>query len=186
MTNPKDAGKSFKGKKHIPRWYNIAICACFSVIFSACSAHFVSFIDESTNAHIVRMNGNKLAGGISSLSLNVQRFEKDGQTTYSLFIIYSGPFLLNIEPGKTLTVIIDGKPNVINGSGSERHRNRVSPLTVEEIAYYHDIEPGLIRQMAYAKEVKIEVKGSSETMNRYFREKNFARFREFYSQYVEK
>ena len=155
-------------------------------LMSGCASPFTSFTDEETKNHIVRMNGNRLAGGITSLELNAQQFSKNNQITYSLFIVYAGPIFLNVGPGKTLTLIIDGQRNEIDGSGSEKHRNVLSLGLVEEVAYYHDLEPSLIKRLAYAKEVEVEVQGSAKTLKRYFKKKNFSRFKEFCDLYMDK
>jgi hypothetical protein len=157
-----------------------------NIFLSGCASHFISFTDESSNATIVRMNGNRLAGGMSSLELNAQRFEKEGQISYSLFIRYSGLFFLNIDQGKSLLLIIDGQPTQITGSGSNGRRNYISIGLVEEVAYYHNIEPDLIRKIAYAKQVEIEVQGSTTVLKRYFKTKNLLIFKEFYNSYMEK
>jgi len=162
-------------------WYILML-----FLMSGCASSFTSFTDKETKNHIVRMNGNRLAGGITSLELNAQQFSKNNQISYSLFIVYAGPLFLNIGPGKSLTLIIDGQRNEIAGSGSEKHRNIVSLGLVEEIAYYHDLEPSLIKRLAYAKEVEVEVQGSTKTLKRYFKKKNFSKFKEFCNLYMDK
>ena len=164
----------------------IALYILMLFFMLGCASSFTSFTDEETKNHIVRMNGNRLAGGISSIELNVQQFTKDNLTSYSLFIVYSSPVFLNIGPGKSLTLIIDGQRNEIAGSGSDKHRNIVSLGLVEEIAYYHDLEPSLIKRLAYAKEVEVEVQGSTKTLKRYFKKNNFSKFKEFCNLYMDK
>jgi hypothetical protein len=143
------------------------------------------FTDKETNAHIVRMNGNRLSGGISYVALDPQRYEKQGQISYSLIIKYQGPSFMNIGSGKSLVIIFDGQRKELTGIGSEGHREIVSLGLVNEAAYYHDIEPDLIRRLAYAKKVVIEVHGSPDVLTRYFKEKNLSNMKEFYDHYVD-
>ncbi len=161
----------------------IAMAAFYLV---GCAATFSSFTDESTKAHIVRMTGNRLSGGLWKAELDAQRYEKDGLISYSLFVVYSGPVFLNIEPGKSLTLLIDGKSIAIEGSGSARHRLFISPGLVEEIAYYHNIDKDLVRSIADANHVTVEVRGTKSVLERSFKKKNFNNFKAFYKNYLEK
>ena len=163
------------------------LCIAIAAFYLAgCAATFSSFTDESTKAHIVRMKGNRLSGGLWRAELDAQRYEKDGLISYSLFVVYTGPLFLNIEPGKSLTLLIDGKSIAIEGSGSERHRLFISPGLVEEIAYYHNIDKELVRSIADAKHVTVEVRGTKSVLERSFKKKNFNNFKEFYRNYLEK
>jgi len=141
----------------------------------------ISFTDESTNAHFVRMKDNGLAGGIGLIQLNAQRFEKKGEISFSLFVVYTGPNFIYIGSGKSLMLIIDGQRNELAGMGSEKHRNIIFLGVVEETASYHDIDPDLIRRLANAKQVEVYVKGSTDVLERHFKKINFNNFKNFYS-----
>ena len=159
----------------------------FMILFllsAGCAATTVSFFDQDSQAYISRMRGNRLAGGITTVELNGQRFDKGGSPSYSLIIVYSGPTFINIGAGKTLVLIIDGQRFEIPGQGSEKNRTTLSIGLIEEKAYYHDLAPDLVRMLAYSREVEVEITGSSKVLNRHFKEKNFINFREFYELYV--
>ena len=161
----------------------------FSIIISlmaGCSSQIIAFKDNDTDAEILRTRMNRLSGGISFVTLNAQRFEKGDDISYTLFVVYAGPSFLNIESGRSLVVFIDGQRHEFTGKGSSDHRNVVSLGLVEEKAYYHDIDPDVIRQLAYAKKVEIVVKGSSDSMKRHFNGSHIATFREFYDYSVER
>ena len=155
-----------------------------ALFLCGCTATVHSFNDGKTNAHVERMNGNRLSGGVWRLELDAQRYEKAGQATYSLFVIYSGPGFVAIESGKSLSLTIDGRRAEIDGSGSARHREFVLPGLVEETAFYHDIDTEMIREIAYAHEVTVEIKGTNSVLQRYFKEKNFSNFQLFYENIV--
>jgi len=87
---------------------------------------FTSFTDKSTTSHIVRMCGRQFGRGISSIEINVQRFGNEGNVSYSLFIMYSGPTFFIIEAGKSLVLIIDGQRIEIYRDRSEQYRNVIS------------------------------------------------------------
>lgn len=163
----------------------LILCSFTSFSLSGCASKFISFKDPETNAEITRMSGNRLSGGISLVELNAQRYEKSGDISYSLFIRYAGPSYLEITPGKSLVIIIDGNRFEIIGKGSEDHRNYISIGLVEEIAYYHNMEPEFIRLLCEAYNVHVEVKGSTTSIRRYFNNDNFSKFNEFYKRYIE-
>jgi hypothetical protein len=161
--------------------WKASLCIALAALYlSGCAATISSFTDETTRANIVRMSGNRLSGGIWKVELNAQRYEKDGRISYSLIMVYVGPLFLIIEPGKSLTLAIDDKNIEIEGSGSERHRELVSPGLVEEITYYHNLDKELIRNIAYAHRVNVKVQGTKGMMERYFKKKNFSNFKKFY------
>jgi len=154
------------------------------ILLQGCASHFTTFRDPDTNAAITRMVGNRLAGGIPSLELNAQRYEKSGQISYSLIVRYSGMALLEIPAGETLFIIIKENRTALAGKGSEGRRNTLSVGLFEEVAYYHEVDPGIIQMMAEANDVQVEVKGSTSTSKRYFSKNNMLRFQEFYTRYV--
>ncbi len=156
---------------------------CVSLV-SGCSATITTFFDEDTNAGFVRMKGNRLAGGITNVELNAQRFEKNDRPSYSLILIYSGPVFLNIGVGSTLVLRIDDTRFELSGSGSERYRTVVSVGLVEEKAFYHDVDPTLFKLLAHAREVTIEVHGEKTVLERHFKSRNFQGFKKFYDLYV--
>jgi len=154
------------------------------MIITGCAATITSFTDKDTNAHITRMRGNRLSGGFTSVELNAQRFEKNDAPTYSLIIVYSGPTFISIDSGKTLSLFIDGNQHDLQGKGSSQNRNTISIGLVEEKAYYHEVDPGLIRSLAHAKEVEVEIHGAGKVLKRHFKAKNFFAMREFYDLFV--
>jgi len=154
------------------------------ICLSGCASSIVSFTDKTTDAQIVRMSGNRLAGGIAGVELNAQRFEKGNEHSYSLIVIYTGPAFINIKAGKTLVLSIDGIRHEFQGSGSGQNQHIISIGLIEEKAYYHDLTPDIFRMLAYAREVEVEILGSGKIVNRHFKEKNFLNFREFYDHYI--
>ncbi|MGD0210370.1 MAG: hypothetical protein ABSC14_05260 [Desulfomonilia bacterium] len=143
------------------------------------------FNDKDTTAHVVRMRGNRLSGGICLLELDAQKFEKKGQISYSLFVVYAGPFFINITPGKSLVLLADGQHYEISGRGSESYRNILSVGLVEEKAYYHDIDPDFIRHLAHAKKIEVEILGSTSVVKRHFEKKNLSNLKEFCDHYID-
>ncbi len=154
------------------------------VLISGCAPAITSFTDQTTNARIVRMNGNRLAGGLTGVELNAQQFEKDGILTYSLVVKYTGPTFIHIDPGQSLILTIDGTRYELQGRGSDQNQRQISIGLVEEKAYYHDLERDLFHRLAYAGDVEVEIRGTQKTLNRSFKKINFTNFKEFYDHYV--
>lgn len=159
------------------------LLAC--LMLQGCGTSITAFTDKGSHAEIIRMRGNRLAGGITSVELNVQRYEKREAPSISLIVIYTGPFFLNLEEGKSLALTIDGTRVDISGAGSCQHREHVSLGLIQETAYYHEIDPEMIRSIAYAHQVHVELSGSSGVVRRHFNDGNFRHFKEFFERHIE-
>ena len=90
---------------------------------------------------------------------------------------------LEIPPGKTLTIIADGKPIVLDGSGSTNMRKPYKKDLVRETALY-PVTKAQLQQIASSKEVKVQIKGSNGLIEREFKPANFERLRKFVSYYA--
>jgi len=128
------------------------------------------------------MSGNRLAGGFKTLELNAQRFLKEGNPSFSLFVVYRGPSFMEVAAGQSLVLEIDGRRVELNGRGSKDHRVPISIGLVEETSYYHDVAPDLLRDLASSTEVTVVLRGDSGTLKRRFSKKNFEAFRRFWEQ----
>lgn len=157
--------------------------AIFSIVvcMAGCSSSIVSFTGQDMETHFVRTRGSRLSGGFSFVSLNAQRFEKRDEISYSLYIVYAGPTFINIAEGKSLTLIINGQRYELTGKGSEHHREVVSIGLVEEVAFYHDIVPDIIRRLSSAWQVVVEIRGSEDILRRHLGEKDINDFKMFYN-----
>jgi hypothetical protein len=130
------------------------------------------------------MSGNRLAGGIANVELNVQRHSLGGRASYSFMILYAGPTSIEIIPGSSLILTIDGDHVALDGDGSLQYREFILPGLLEEKAFYHNIDPALIRRICEAREVEVEVIGSYKTLKRAFSKRNFSHFNDFCRDYV--
>lgn len=90
---------------------------------------------------------------------------------------------LEIPPGKTLTIIADGKPMVFDGSGSMNMRKPYKKDLVRETALY-PVTKAQLQQIAGAKQVKVQIKGNNGLVEREFKAENFERLRKFVSYYA--
>jgi uncharacterized beta-barrel protein YwiB (DUF1934 family) len=90
---------------------------------------------------------------------------------------------LEIPPGKTLTIIADGKPMVFEGSGSMNMRKPYKRDLVRETALY-PVTKAQLQRIASSKEVKVQIKGNNGLVEREFKPVNFERLRKFVSYYA--
>ena len=90
---------------------------------------------------------------------------------------------LEIPPGKTLTVIADGKPMTFDGTGSANMRKPFKKDFVRETALY-PISKMQLQKIANARDVKVQIKGNNGLVEREFKPENFERLRKFVSYYA--
>lgn len=90
---------------------------------------------------------------------------------------------LEIPAGRTLTIIADGKPIILDGSGSMNMRKPYKRDLVRETALY-PVTKAQLQQIASSKEVKVQIKGNNGLIERDFKPANFERLRKFVSYYA--
>jgi hypothetical protein len=90
---------------------------------------------------------------------------------------------LEIPPGKTLTIIADGKPMVFDGSGSMNQRKPYKKDLVRETALY-PVTKAQLQTIANARSIKVQIKGNNGLIEREFKPENFERLRKFVSYYA--
>lgn len=117
--------------------------------------------------------------------LNASRIKRvNGGSMFYLEVHYESPAVwLNIEPGDTLLLTIDGQEYRFRGAGSENER-RTTKEGIAETAIYR-VGSSVIRNIASAKEVRFRVIGANRTIEREFAPENFKRFQEFVSTYLD-
>src|SRR2546425_2376340 len=75
--------------------------------------------------------------------------------------------LLDIAPGETLLLTVDGQTLKFGGVGSLNERKETSGTLVEHAIYEAKMDD--LRKIAKAKEVKVDITGSSRTVHREFK-----------------
>src|SRR5687767_11722017 len=119
--------------------------------------------------------------------LNASRVFRDQRTSElyleASYMAMKDRGFLEIPPGKTLTIIADGKPIVLDGSGSMNMRKPYKKDLVRETALY-PVTKAQLQQIASSKEVKVQIKGANGLIEREFKPANFERLRKFVSYYA--
>jgi len=90
---------------------------------------------------------------------------------------------LEIAPGESLVLIVDGEPMRLKGSGSANNRKTARKDFVTENALY-EVSAIQIQKIAGARQVKLQIKGDKGLVEREFQEANFERFRAFVRNYA--
>jgi len=105
---------------------------------------------------------------------------------YYLEVRYEGSpavGFLDIGPGETLELTIDGKAKRFSGSGSLNTREITSARTYVENAIY-PVTVDDFRAIAKAKTVEVRVTGKSRTLYRAFKPENLRKFKDFVVSYL--
>jgi hypothetical protein len=116
--------------------------------------------------------------------LNAFRDSQAGKPVYYLEVQYVAPAdvgYLDIPPGETLTLVVDGKPMKLDSSGSLNRRRefqREKTDFVREGAIY-PISKLNLQKIASAQKVNVQIKGNKGLIERDFRPENFDRMRAF-------
>jgi hypothetical protein len=90
---------------------------------------------------------------------------------------------LDIGPGETLILTVDGQTVRFRGVGSLNTRRETSGGTLVEHAIY-EAKVDDLRKIARAKEVKVEIIGRARTAYREFKPANVQKFRNFVLTYM--
>ena len=139
--------------------------------------------------NLLSMTEGRILGGVIYLDATKSVWDS-GEIHYGFSVKYEGPDWLFIEPGESLIFLIDGEKVILKSKdGSEGAREiREKPYVgtiVQEIAHFHGGDPDLLRKIANAKQVDVRVMGK-HYLDRHFTEENFANFKSFVAEHVDK
>jgi hypothetical protein len=119
------------------------------------------------------------------VKLNATRYPKNfNQILYYLEVDYMAlkeVGYLEIPPGRTLTLMVDGQPTYFDGTGSGNMRKPYKLNKQEfahEVAIYQTTKAQL-RKIAEAKTVLVRIKGNNGLIEREFNQVNHDRFVKF-------
>lgn len=89
---------------------------------------------------------------------------------------------LEINPGDTLQLTVDGQLMKIRGNGSMNERKETDNTLIEHALY--EVKVDDIRKLSKAKSIKVDIVGSHRTIHREFKPANIEKFRTFVLTYV--
>lgn len=156
---------------------------------STTSPDLLTFQDTISGEPTDLLTDNMLASpkpGDALVWLNASRTtRRDRQVLYYLEVHLESPAAWHeIEPGKSLVLIVDGEERAFSGQGSS-HSRRTSHGRMIENAIFK-ANSGDLRQIANAKAVKVKIVGAKGTVERDFLPANFDKFKKFVAAYVDR
>ncbi len=111
----------------------------------------------------------------------VRQREGAWDSTYYLEVSYVGASdagYMDIGPGETLLLTLDGQPMRLSGAGSSGSRSVTSAGHYAENAVY-PIKADDLKKIARAKEIKVQTVGRAHSHYRVFSPENTEKFRKF-------
>jgi hypothetical protein len=105
---------------------------------------------------------------------------------YLLEVRYEGASdagYLDLGPGETLIVTVDGQPLRFKGPGSANSRSTTAKGNFAENAVY-EATPDDLRKIAKGKDVKVQVMGNARRLYREFKPENTQKFKSFVLTYL--
>jgi hypothetical protein len=117
------------------------------------------------------------------LDLNLLRIvTRTNSVHYILLVKYSGPQMLMIEPGQTLSITTDKKIVSLAGKGSASYRKQLTDDLVTEKAYY-DVSFVELKHICGALDVVLKLTGANGSVDRRFTRNNLEDLRKFLEEY---
>jgi hypothetical protein len=178
----------------------LTMCLPAALALPACSAGIKQEYDPEMGRRITRMSGNVVTQQVClvehSLELNGAVVEEAGGTAYMLSAESSGPAY--VRP-LNLVLRIDGAALRLDeplpqsaavacpeetGTNTNLPMGGQLPACVYTEAYWFRVDPEILRRLADAREVVVELQGEEGTIKRQFTPPNFEKFQEFVALYV--
>jgi len=161
-------------------------------LFVGCSTTAPSLLtrqDEFTGDNMGLLTDNLLTGKTTANAqvwLNASRIvRKTGVILFFLEIHTESTIgALNIEPGETLIITVDGQELRYDGIGSAHSRKASNGKYTEDAIYR--LTSGDIRKIASAKSVFVKVIGSKTFVESSFSAENIQKFADFVKTYVDR
>ncbi len=103
------------------------------------------------------------------------------EARYYLEVRYEGASdagYIDLAPGESLYLSVDGELLKFRSLGSDATRHETKRGTFVETALY-EVEPDIIKKIAAANEVKVQINGQARKLYREFKPINFQKFRNF-------
>ncbi len=163
-----------------------------AALLAGCATHtpdVSTYYDQTTGLRTDLMENELEAPGQlrEIVWLNASRVFHDRKNTElfleATYMAMKDRGFLEIPPGKTLTLLVDGKPLILDGTGSANMRKPYKKDLVRETALY-PVTKTQLQQIAGAKNVKVQIKGNNGLIEREFKPENFERMRKFVSYYA--
>ena len=146
------------------------------------------------NNEIATEGGTKYNDGFSERNRHVEKRcfldlrarEKPGAgKAFELVLTYIGTTALNIEPGRSLEIVIGLNSTMLSAGGGavRKSKDPSTKLVTESLDY--PVSPQLLLSMAEAATIQVIVSGEDGEVRGSFDDENFANLRRFVNDYVQ-
>lgn len=173
---------------------NVLILLAVLGLIAGCATQapdVTSYYDQTTGSRTDLMNNELESPGKPRelVWLNASRIPKGNQHQFFLEVEYmalADVGYIDIPPGGSLTLSLDGQPMTFEGSGSVNMRKDFKQdknQFVRERAIY-PVTRKQLQKIAMAKQVKVRIKGKNGLIERDFTPANFERVRRFVTNYA--
>jgi hypothetical protein len=149
-----------------------------------------TYVDQATGLRTDLMGENLLEGKGPTRELvwlNASRVYRNfSDAVYYLegqYMAREDAGYLEIPPGDTLTITVDGQPLKLSGTGSANMRKPYKKGTVREVAIY-PVTRVQLQKIALGKDVKVSLRGNNGLIEREFSKDNHERFRQFVTRFA--
>lgn len=154
------------------------------------SSDLATHVDQFSGLRTDLLSDNLLDTGDEPRELvwlNASRvFESDRKYIYYLEVTYMAREevgLLDINPGPSLTLIIDGETLAVSGSGSLAPGKKSKDNLVQETAIYK-VSKILLQKIAIGRNVKVAIQGRHGLVERQLTQENIDKFQRFVTRYA--
>lgn len=172
----------------------IWIMAMVGLLGSGCASgpapDLTTHVDQFSGLRTDLLSDNLLDTGDQPRELvwlNASRvFESERKYIYYLEVTYMAREevgLLDINPGQSLTLIIDGETVPISGSGSLGPGKKSKDNLVQETALYK-VSKILLQKIAIGRNVKVAIQGRQGLVERQLSQENIDKFQRFVTRYA--
>jgi hypothetical protein len=173
---------------------NYLALVCGAALLASCAARqapdVTTHIDQGTGLRTDLLGDNLLEGKGQPrelLWLNASRVYRNySDAQYYLeaqYMAREDAGYLEIPPGETLTIVIDGQPLKFSGTGGANMRKPYKDQLVREVAIYPATRIQL-QKIALGREVKVQLRGNNGLVEREFNKENQERFRQFVTRFA--
>jgi hypothetical protein len=171
--------------------YLVLLCG---LLLAGCSStpppDVTTYVDQATGLRTDLMGENLLEGKGPTRELvwlNASRVYRNfSDAVYYLeaqYMARENAGYLEVPPGETLTITVDGQPIKLSGTGSANMRKPYKKELVREVAIY-PVSRVQLQKIALGKDVRVSLRGNNGLIEREFSKDNHERFRQFVTRFA--
>lgn len=182
-------------------WVTISLITPF--VMGCAAAYHVGTYTTDDGVVVTHLRGNKIfvegggkyylqenPAGIPSMrgelcTLDVERHtDSRGNVTYFLLLEYVGSNWLNMERGRSLTLMVNRRKTFVLSGHSDVNRSKDMGAGTMTESLDYKVSADFLRNLAAASQVDITISGGNGELRGYFVDNNFTSLRRFVNEFV--